>query len=58
MEGNINYTGAIITWLCEDVRLIGSPKECAALARQANPEDGTYRVPAFSGLGAVSYTHL
>ena len=52
MEGNINYTGAIITWLCEDVRLIGSPKECAALARQANPEDGTYLVPAFSGLGA------
>ncbi len=52
MEGNINYTGAIITWLCEDVQLIASPKECAALAQRANPDDGTYLVPAFSGLGA------
>lgn len=52
LEGNINYTGAIITWLCEDVGLISSPKECAALAGQANPDDGTVLVPAFSGLGA------
>jgi Glycerol kinase len=52
LEGNINYTGAIITWLCEDIGLITSPKECSALAAVANPDDGTYLVPAFSGLGA------
>lgn len=52
LEGNINYTGAVIKWLVEDVGLISSAKEAGILAAQANPADRTYLVPAFSGLGA------
>ena len=52
LEGNINYTGAVITWLKDDVHLISSPGETEALARAAHPEDTAYLVPAFSGLGA------
>ncbi len=52
LEGNINYTGAVITWLKNDMKLIDSPGETEALALQANPGDTTYLVPAFSGLGA------
>ena len=52
LEGNINYTGAVITWLKDDLKLISSPAETDALARSANPADTCYLVPAFSGLGA------
>lgn len=52
LEGNINYTGAVITWLQKDLGLIESAKETSSLAESANPEDGTYLVPAFTGLGA------
>lgn len=52
LEGNINYTGAVITWLKDDVRLISSPGETQELAQQANPQDETVLVPAFSGLSA------
>lgn len=52
LEGNINYTGAVITWMKDDLRLIASPGETETLAREANPADTTYLVPAFSGLGA------
>ncbi len=52
LEGNINYTGAVITWLKDGLGLITSPGETEAMARQASPADGTYLVPAFSGLGA------
>ena len=51
-EGNLNYTGAVITWLKDDVGLIQNPGETAELAREANPEDKTYFVPAFTGLGS------
>jgi len=52
LEGNINYTGAVIKWLIEDVKLIQSAKESEELAKSANQEDGTYLIPAFTGLGA------
>ena len=52
LEGNLNYTGAVITWLKEDVSLIASASESEQLAQQANPMDKTYFVPAFTGLGA------
>lgn len=52
LEGNINYTGAVITWLKDDLELISSPGETEELARKANPKDKTYLVPAFTGLGA------
>ena len=52
LEGNINYTGAVISWLKNDVELIASAGETEELARCANAEDRTYLVPAFTGLGA------
>lgn len=52
LEGNINYTGAVITWLKDDLQLIQSPGETQELAEKANPQDKTYLVPAFTGLGA------
>lgn len=52
LEGNLNYTGATITWLKDDIGLISASKESGELARQANPNDTTYLIPAFSGLGA------
>ena len=52
LEGNINYTGAVITWLKDDLKLIGSAGETEALAKAARAGDKTVLVPAFSGLGA------
>lgn len=52
LEGNINYTGAVITWLQKDLGLINSAAETQDLAYSANPNDHTYLVPAFTGLGA------
>lgn len=52
LEGNLNYTGAVITWLKNEVGLIQTEAEATELAQQANPEDRTYFVPAFTGLGA------
>lgn len=52
LEGNINYTGAVITWLKDDLKLITSPGETETLALESNPKDHTYLVPAFTGLGA------
>ena len=52
LEGNINYTGAVITWLKNDMGLISSPGETEEMAAEANKNDTTYLVQAFSGLGA------
>ena len=51
-EGNLNYTGAVMTWLREDVGLIATDAEATELAYKANPNDRTCFVPAFTGLGA------
>ena len=52
LEGNINYTGAVITWLKDDMELIQSPGETEGLCRKAEQDDSLYFVPAFTGLGA------
>lgn len=52
LEGNINYTGAVITWLKDDLGLITSPGETEELARKAAADDELYLVPAFTGLSA------
>lgn len=52
LEGNINYTGATITWLKDNLKLIESAGETEALAKAANPADHSQFVPAFTGLGA------
>lgn len=51
-EGNLNYTGAVMTWLKKDVGLITTDMEATELACAADPHDKTYFVPAFTGLGA------
>ena len=51
-EGNLNYTGAVISWLKNDVELIIKDAQTQVMAENANPLDKTYFVPAFTGLGA------
>ena len=34
LEGNLNYTGAVITWLKDDMKLISSPGETQKLAKR------------------------
>ena len=52
LEGNINYTGSVIKWLVDDVKLLDASRDAGILAEQADPSDRTYIVPAFTGLGA------
>ncbi len=52
LEGNINYTGAVISWLKDDLELIRSPQETEELCRRAKECEDLYFIPAFTGLGA------
>lgn len=52
LEGNINYTGAVTKWITEDLGLLETSRQAGEVAQQADPEDTTYLVPAFTGLGA------
>lgn len=52
LEGNINYSGAVISWLKNDLKIITNTSDTEQLAYEANPSDTTYLVPAFTGLGA------
>ncbi len=52
LEGNINYTGAVITWLKEKMNMISSPEETERIAAAADQNDKVYLIPAFTGLGA------
>ncbi|MGN1277685.1 MAG: glycerol kinase [Floccifex sp.] len=51
-EGNINYAGAIISWLQNDLEWIQSPNDTIQAIEKANSDDETVLVPAFSGLSA------
>lgn len=52
LEGNINYAGAVITWLKDSVGLIGTAAQSESLAMHAVKDDELYFIPAFTGLGA------
>lgn len=52
LEGNINYTGAVISWLKDEAELISTPGETQGLCYEAEQDDSLYFVPAFTGLGA------
>ena len=52
LEGNLNYTGAVISWLKDGMGLISDPAEVESVIASANPDDRAYFVPAFTGLGA------
>lgn len=51
MEGNLNYTGAVVRWL-QEIGLVKDPKETQTMAEKASLEDTTVLVPSFSGIGA------
>jgi glycerol kinase len=51
-EGIINYTGATISWLRDQLGLITDPAETEKLALSVPDNGGVYFVPAFVGLSA------
>jgi len=52
LEGSIFVAGAAIQWLRDELKLIQTAEQSAALARAADPHQELYLVPAFTGLGA------
>jgi glycerol kinase len=51
-EGIINFTGATISWLRDQLQLIDNPEETETLAQSVSDSDGVYFIPAFVGLSA------
>ncbi len=52
LEGSIAITGALVQWLRDNLRMIGSSSEVEALAASVPDNGDVYFVPAFSGLYA------
>jgi glycerol kinase len=52
LEGNINYSGAVIKWLVEDMELLKKAGDAGEIASSVGDTGGVYLIPAFSGLGA------
>ncbi len=52
IEGSIFVAGAAIQWLRDELQLVRSAEETAALAAAVPNTGGVYFVPAFVGLGA------
>ena len=51
-EGIINFTGATIAWMIDQMELIGDAAETEALAKSVEDNGGVYMVPGFVGLSA------
>jgi glycerol kinase len=51
-EGNINFSGAVIKWLIDDLELISSEQECSQIAQSVTDSGGVYLVPSFTGFSA------
>ena len=51
-EGIINFTGATIAWLRDQLQLIDNPAETETLAVSVSDSGGVYFIPAFVGLSA------
>jgi glycerol kinase len=52
IEGSIFIAGAVVQWLRDAAGMIDSAEAIEALAVKAQPAEGLYFVPAFTGLGA------
>jgi glycerol kinase len=52
LEGSIFIAGAVVQWLRDGLKIIKSASDAQDLAEKADPEQGVYLVPAFTGLGA------
>jgi len=55
LEGNINYTGAVVQWLVEDIGILDEAKNAGKVAQSVSDTGGVYLIPAFSGLGAPHF---
>jgi glycerol kinase len=51
-EGIINFTGATISWLRDQLQLIADVAETETVARSVSDSGGVYFIPAFVGLSA------
>ncbi len=52
LEGSVFMGGAVIQWLRDELRLIGSSEDSEYFAEKVSDNGGVYLVPAFTGLGA------
>jgi glycerol kinase len=52
LEGSIFIGGAVVQWLRDGLKIIGSSNEVEELAKKVSNNGGVYMVPAFAGLGA------
>ena len=52
LEGSVFIGGAVVQWLRDGLKIIGSAGEIEALAASVPDNGGVYFVPAFTGLGA------
>ncbi len=52
LEGSVFIAGAIIQWLRDELKLIGTAADSEYYASQVPDNGGVYVVPAFTGLGA------
>jgi glycerol kinase len=52
LEGSIFVAGAAVQWLRDGLGIIAAAPEAGELARQADPAQAVFLVPAFVGLGA------
>ena len=52
LEGSIFVSGAIVQWLRDGLKIIGSSSETEAIAAAQGGNNAVYMVPALTGLGA------
>lgn len=52
LEGSIFVAGSAVQWLRDELKVIESASECAAIAEATGVIDHVHVVPAFAGLGA------
>jgi glycerol kinase len=52
LEGSIFAAGATVQWLRDGLNLLRSSAEAGELAKESDPDQPVYLVPAFVGLGA------
>jgi glycerol kinase len=52
LEGSVFIAGAVVQWLRDELKIIGSGAETETMALNVADSDGVYVVPAFAGLGA------
>jgi glycerol kinase len=52
LEGSIFIAGAVVQWLRDGLKIIKETSDAQEMARNANPNEKIYFVPAFTGLAA------